>query len=297
MTNNVFIDNLKNLDSYKELIDSIESKLSPISVRGLSGESISHIAYGMNKHLKRQVLILTYDDLRARTISEDLSFFNNENSELFPSRDIVFYDIDAFSHDIQNQRLKVLERLSKGEDLVVVASIKSIMNKVMSYEEMKTHTSKLEFGEVVDFDTLSEDFSEKGYERVDMIEGRGQFAVRGGILDFFPINSDHPIRVEFFDDEIDSIRMFDLTTQRSIENIKEIDIPPVREIVIEDNEREGIIARMENDLKLSLENLDKNEEFEDVSRKISEKFNDFINKIKNKLNITNLDLILPFLEM
>ena len=292
----VFIDNLKNLDSYGELIDSVKSNNSPISVRGLSGESISHISYGLNKNLNRQVLILTYDDLRARAISEDLSFFDSDKSELFPSRDIVFYDMDAFSHDIQNQRLKVLERLSRGEDLIVVASIKSVSNKVMSCDYMKKHTRQLEFGQIVDFKNIAESLAEKGYERVDMLEGKGQFAIRGGILDYFPINRDNPIRVELFDDEIDSIRIFDIVSQKSIENIKSTDIPPVREIIIEDSQRENIVEKLKEDLKLSIGKLEKDECFKDISDKLSEKFEGFINRVENRLNITNLDLILPFLD-
>lgn len=296
MTKDVFIDNLKNLDSYKSLLENLESKFSPIAMHGLSAESISHISYALNSHLNKQILILTYDDLRAKTIFEDIQFFNQENTELFPPRDIVFYDLDAFSHDIQNQRLKVLERLSKKEDLIVVASIKSVVNKVMSLEKMEEHITSLKFGEIVDFSNFSNSLIEKGYERVDMIEGKGQFAIRGGILDFFPINSENPIRVELFDDEIDSIRIFDLNTQRSIENIESVDIPPVKEIIIEDSEREDVIAQIERDLKNSLEKLEKDDNLKGISLKLSEKFDGLINRIQNNLNITNLDLVLPFLK-
>lgn len=293
---NVFIDSLKNLDSYDKLINSVEDRFSPIAMHGLSGESISHISYALNQRFKKQVLILTYDDLRAKSISEDLKFFNDENTEFFPSRDIVFYDIDAFSHDIQNQRLKVLKRLSKGEDLIVVASIRSIINKVMSCEKMNQHTTRLEFGEIIDFKNFSESLSEKGYERVEMLEGKGQFAIRGGILDFFPINSEYPIRVELFDDEVDSIRTFDIETQRSIENIKSIDIPPVKEIVIEDLERENIIKEIKKDLNLSITKLNKTDSLKDVSDKLLEKFNGLTSRIEDKLSVTNLDLILPLLK-
>ena len=293
---NVFIDSLENLDSYNKLIDSVEDKLSPVALHGLSGESISHISYALNENLKRQTLILTYDDLRAKAIFEDLKFFDSKNTEFFPSRDIVFYDMDAFSHDIQNQRLKVLERLSRGENLIVVASVRSIINKVMSCEKMKAHTTSLEFGQIVDFKSLAESLSEKGYERVEMLEGKGQFAIRGGILDFFPINSENPIRVELFDDEVDSIRTFDIENQRSIENIKSIDIPPVKEIIIEELDRENVVKEIENDLNASLLKLNKNDSLKEIGEKLSEKFKGLSNRIKDKLNITNLDLVLPFLE-
>ena len=293
---NVFIDSLKNLDSYDKLIDSVKDKLSPIAMHGLSGESISHISYALNQSFKRQILILTYDDLRAKVIAEDLKFFNGENTEFFPSRDIVFYDMDAFSHDIQNQRLKVLERLSKGEDLIVVASIRSVINKVMSCQRMIDNTTTLEFGEIVDFKNFSKSLSEKGYERVEMLEGKGQFAIRGGILDFFPINSEYPIRVELFDDEVDSIRTFDIETQRSIDSIKSIDIPPVKEIIMEDLERETIIKEIEKDLSASLSKLERDDSLKDVSEKLLDKFKSLTSRIEDKLSVTNLDLILPFFK-
>ena len=255
MSKDVLIDSLNNLDSYIKLKEDIEKKVSPVSLNGLSGESISHVAYALKSHMKRQVLVLTYDDLRAKAISEDLSLFDKSRAELFPTRDVVFYDIDAFSLEIQNQRLRVMERLSRGDEIVVVASIKSIVNKVMSLDDMISNTEQIEFGQTVDFERLSSSLSENGYERVDMIEGKGQFAVRGGILDFFPVNTENPVRVELFDDEIDSIRIFDLATQRSIENITQIDIPPVKEILIGETEREKKALNIEKGLKSSIKKL------------------------------------------
>ena len=296
MSKDVLIDSLNNLDSYIKLKEDIEKKVSPVSLNGLSGESISHVAYALKSHMKRQVLVLTYDDLRAKAISEDLSLFDKSRAELFPTRDVVFYDIDAFSLEIQNQRLRVMERLSRGDDIVVVASIKSIVNKVMSLSDMISNTERIEFGQIVDFEHLSVSLSENGYERVDMIEGKGQFAVRGGILDFFPVNTENPVRVELFDDEIDSIRIFDLATQRSIENITQIDIPPVKEILIGETEREKIALNIEKGLKSSIKKLEKAKVETDTLEKLEEKFESLINKVRNQLSVTNLDLIIPFIE-
>ncbi|AFS79378.1 transcription-repair-coupling factor Mfd [Gottschalkia acidurici 9a] len=296
MTQNMFIDSLKNLNSYSQIIDGIEKNNSPIALHGLSGENISHISHGINQHLDRQVLIITYDELKAKTISEDLNFFDKENSEIFPSRDIVFYDVDAFSHDISNQRLKVLDRLCKGENIIVVSSINAIINKIMSPDGLRKYIGKLKFGQIVELETLGSQFIAQGYERVDMIEGKGQFAIRGGIIDFFPINSEIPFRVELFDEEVDSIRTFDIKTQRSIDNIKEVDIPPVKEVLIEDDQIEQIIENIKEDLNISLKKLEKNKSLKEIKEKLSEKFNNYIDRIDNKLNISNLDIVLPYIS-
>ncbi|KNF07805.1 transcription-repair-coupling factor Mfd [Gottschalkia purinilytica] len=295
MSKNMFIDSLKDLASYSQLIQNIEDRISPISVHGLSEENISHISYGINQHLDKQILIITYDELRAKKISEDLRLFSKNNTELFPTREIIFYNIDAYSHDISNQRLKVLDRLSNEENIVVVASIHGIVNRIVNSSIIKKYTINLNFGDTIELSKLTKVFVTQGYERVDIVEGKGQFSIRGGIIDFFPINTDNPYRIELFDDEIDSIRKFDLKTQRSIENIERISIPPAKEVLIEDTYISEVVDNIKSDLNSSLKKLQRKKSIEEVKENLSQKFNSYIEKISNRVNIENLDLILPYI--
>lgn len=295
MKQNMFIDNLKNLPSYEQLISEISKGSSPIALHGLSEENIAHISYALNQHLERQVFIITYDELRAKKISEDLDFFSKGNSELFPSKEVVFYDVDAYSHETSNHRVRVMDRLAQGENIVVVSSVHAIMNRIISKDVLKKYTIDINQGQIIDLNQLSKIFVIQGYERVDMVEGVGQFSIRGGIIDLFPVNSQNPFRIELFDDEVDSIRIFDLKTQRSIENVLHIHVPPIKEILFVDGEIEDIISNMENDLNASMRKLKKKGETEIVNN-ITEKFQHYIDRLANGLSIGNLDLIIPYLK-
>jgi len=244
--------------------------------------------------MNKQILILTYDELRAKKIAEDIKAFDRENIELFPPREVVFYDIEAYSHEISHQRLKVLSRLSNKEDIIVVVSIRAVLNKVMEANIFRKHNFTLEYGKQIDLNFLTEKFVVQGYERVNMVEGKGQFSIRGGIIDFFPITSDRPFRVELFDDEIDSIRTFDIKSQRSVTNMTKAEVLPAKEIFIEEQYKEEIIKSLESDLKLSAKRL-KKKSTEEIVEKLNEKFSNYIEKIQNNLSIENVDLIIPYI--
>lgn len=292
---NMFIDSLKNLSSYGQLTNEINKKTSPIALHGLSEENIAHISYGLNQHLDKQILIITYDELRAKKIAEDLEFFSEENSELFPTREVVFYDIAAHSHEVSNHRVRVMDRLIRGESIIVVSSIQSIMNKIMTKTLIKKYTLDIEMGQTIDLNQLSNTFVAQGYERVDMVEGVGQFSIRGGIIDLFSVNSFNPFRIELFDDEIDSIRIFDLKTQRSIENLTSIHIPPIKEVLILEEEINHVIDGIESDLNTSTKKLQKKGETEIIDA-LTEKFRAYIDRLSNKMSIGNLDLLVPYLK-
>ncbi len=291
----MFIDSLKNLSSYGQLTNEINKKTSPIALHGLSEENIAHISYGLNQHLDKQILIITYDELRAKKIAEDLEFFSEENSELFPTREVVFYDIAAHSHEVSNHRVRVMDRLIRGESIIVVSSIQSIMNKIMTKTLIKKYTLDIEMGQTIDLNQLSNTFVAQGYERVDMVEGVGQFSIRGGIIDLFSVNSFNPFRIELFDDEIDSIRIFDLKTQRSIENLTSIHIPPIKEVLILEEEINHVIDGIESDLNTSTKKLQKKGETEIIDA-LTEKFRAYIDRLSNKMSIGNLDLLVPYLK-
>ncbi|MTI71271.1 MAG: transcription-repair coupling factor [Firmicutes bacterium] len=290
----MFLDNLKDLKPYKKIINDIEKKVSPLSIHGLSEESIAHIVSGINNHLNKQILLITHDELRAKKIIEDIKLFSRENVELYPARQLVFYDVDAYSHEITNQRIKVIDRLTKEETVIIVSSIEAIINKVINKNVYKKYTMNIEFGEDIDLDKMTNSFIIQGYERVDMIEGKGQFSIRGGIIDIFPVMSEHPFRIELFDNEIDSIRSFDITNQRSIKNLTKVNISPVKEVLIEEDDKDILINNIKNDLEKTVKKLNDNKE-EEIARKLKDKFEFYIERIDENLNLENDTALIPYL--
>jgi transcription-repair coupling factor (superfamily II helicase) len=132
---------------------------------------------------------------------------------------VVFYNIDAISGDLRWERLKIIKRILEPGKKIIVTSIESIAPVCIPLNLYKEYFFKFSIGDVVNYNDLSEKLLKSGYERVDLVRNKGQFSIRGGILDIFPPISSEPYRIEFFDDEIDSIRNFNTESQRSIEKV------------------------------------------------------------------------------
>ncbi|SHD78402.1 transcription-repair coupling factor [Schnuerera ultunensis] len=289
---NMFIDPLKNLASYKKMLEDIEKRRSPISTYGIIDQNIGHISYALNQHLGRQILILTYDEGKAKKIYEDIKNFDDNVVEIFPNKDILFYKVDAISSERTNERLRVLSRLIEGEQIIVVAHIEGVLNKLINPILFKNQSMKIDLESRMVLEELASQFIACGYERESMVEGIGQFSIRGGIVDFFPPNSENPYRIEMFDDEIDSIRTFDLGTQRSLEMVESVFIPPVKEVLILDHYRDSTIKSMERTLNKVIRKLEKGSK---IRQNIEDKFTDYIEELKEKLYISNMDMVLPFI--
>ena len=289
---NMFIDPLKNLASYDKLIEDIDKRISPISTHGIIDENIGHMVYGLNQHMNKQILIITYDEGKAKKIYEDIKNFDENIVELFPTKEILFYKVDAISSEMGNQRLKVISRLIQGESIIVIAHIESILNKLIDPTLFKEQAIKINLGDKVELDELAKKLISCGYERESMVEGVGQFSIRGGIIDFFPSDSENPYRIELFDDEVDSIRTFNIETQRSLEIIESLYISPVKEIFVLENFRYDIIKNMEKDLKRCTKKL---EEGSKTRENMEEKFSEYIMELRENLHISNTDMIIPYI--
>lgn len=282
---NFLIDPLKNLDSYNGLLEDIDKGLNPISTYGIIDENLAHIVYGLGEHLDRQILLVTYDEIKARRLYEDIKNLGNTNVELFPKKEILFYDIHASSYENSIQRLKVISRLISNEKLIVIASMEALLDKIMIKDVFERYIQRIELGRDIDLELLTTNFIDAGYERVHMVEGVGQFSIRGGIIDFFPPDSNNPYRVELFDEEVDSIRTFDILTQRSIETKDQATIPPVKEILIPSEFIGDIVERLERELKDSK-----------AKEEAREKFNRYVEILRENSYLSNRDVIIPYIE-
>ena len=290
---NMFIDSLKNLASYKNLLEDIENRKSPIFTHGIISQGIGHMLYGLNQHIGRQILVITYSEKKAKKIYEDIKNFNEDKAEIFPTREMLFYKVDAISSERLNQRLKVLSRLIQGEEIILVASIESILDKFISVNLFKENSIYINMNSILDLEELTKKLINSGYTREAMIEGVGQFSIRGGIIDIFPPNKNYPYRIELFDDEVDSIRTFDLQTQRSLKNIEEVFISPAKEILILDEFREDIIKNMEKDIEKSTKKLGNGSR---VKENIEYKFGEILEELREKSYISNIDMLIPYIS-
>ncbi len=217
---------------FQNIKAGIENKKYPIGIYGVSESGKGYIVGGMFENIDKSIVVVTQSDIEAKNLYEDLIFYTNE-VYYFPIREMVFYNIDAISGDLRWARLKVInEILNNKKKKIIVTSIEAFAAKYTPHESFLEYSMNFKEGDEIDLTEIAKKLLQSGYERVEAVEGKGQFSLRGGILDVFPTCSTYPYRVELFGDEIESIRTFNTESQRSIEKVKKINIFPAKEIII-----------------------------------------------------------------
>ncbi|MCQ4637065.1 transcription-repair coupling factor [Anaerovorax odorimutans] len=201
----------------------------------ITGAAESRVAPVIGKILKDeakgQCLVVVPSYIRAKRLATDLSFFVDKNIYVLPPEEEGFIRYEAKNHDQMLQRLRILKALRTGEDCLVVAPATGAIRKLPPHESFDESSVKLTLGEDIDLDQVKEKLVRMGYERVPVVDAKGEFSIRGAIIDIFTADAEAPYRVELFDTEIDSIRSFDLDTQRSIENLKFIEVYPAEQLL------------------------------------------------------------------
>lgn len=218
--------NVKKFDNY---IKDVKNNISPIMLSGLTDVGKIHFAYATHFYAEKPIIIITYNEIQAKKIIQDLKFFQ-DNVIYFPKKEIVTYDYLAESRDILNARIDALNEIYKKNAPIIVTTIEAVSQKIISKEDLYKNILELKLNKKQTQEELKEKLVNLGYERYDLVEGKGQFSVRGGIVDI-ATSSEKGVRLEFFGDEIDSIRYFDISSQRSIEMLKSTTIYPAYEFV------------------------------------------------------------------
>lgn len=223
-----------------------QKKMTPIEIAGTDGAGRY---YAMDCFSEDRVrLIVTHSEERAKEIQEGYRFFDR-NILYYPAKDALFYSADIHGHTILRQRMEVVSAIVERRVTTVVASVDALLNRLVPLKEIKRHILVFRTGDTLQVDRLKYTLVSMGYERNDWVDGVGQFAVRGGIIDIFPICSDCPYRIELWGEDIDSIRSFDVESQRSIENVEELFIYPASEMVLDQNRIEEGLKRLEKEHK------------------------------------------------
>ena len=227
--------NFKNLLSeyreYSDFLAALKKGDVPISVSGIVEAAWGQFIY---QTAEKKALVIAYNDREAENIAESLRFFS-DRVFVFPSKEYVFFDIDAYDRHSENARLEALCGISEGG--ICVASLDSLLTFTLSKNALAENTLKITQDGEYDIDELLKKLVKMGYSREEEISGKGQFSLRGGILDIFSPQSENPARIEFFDIQVDSIREFDAETQRSIDTLNEVTVIPCTELSDFDKEK------------------------------------------------------------
>ncbi len=259
---------LNQMPEFNSCKEDLQKGKTPIHITGMTGSQKCHFIYSLCKQEGKNCLIITYDEAEAGRISRDLSFLFSREAVIFKNRDYIFYNVEASNHAGEQSRIIALSEFIKGAPMV--ANCEAVSRFTIPPKVFKDNTFTLCPGDTIDIAQFILKLSYMGYRRTSMVEDVGQFAQRGSIIDVYSPLHSSPVRIDLFDDEIDSLREFDKYSQISTDNIEELSICPVREIIYDENKAQELsraIRLMKNEnLMADAEKFTQNRYFSSVDK-------------------------------
>ena len=222
------LDILKTMPEYSATLESLQNRQNA-AITGIGQINRSHIIAGLYRHLQSPMVVICQDDLAAKRLTEELKTFLGLDFPVLPSRELTLYDSAVVSRGWEQKRLRQLYDLLVGKTRLQIMAWDALSQRTVPPSVLQNAVFTLQIGKEYALETLLSQLTGAGYSRCGMVEGPGQFAVRGGILDVFSPAAEQPVRAEFFGDELDTMGYFDPDTQRRTENTDLITILPVGE--------------------------------------------------------------------
>lgn len=280
---------LRGYDRIRDLTSALRHGEDPL-VSGLSDTQQRHLCHVLMHETRKKGVYVAWNEMQARKSLEDFRHFMPDGVVFLPNREVILYDVSARSFEQTYGRVQALERLLADDFRLLVTSAEAILHLLSPPDRFRGLTVVLEPGTVLPMGELTGKLIEMGYEREEKVEGRGQFAIRGGILDIFPIGSDLPCRIEFFDVEVDSIRYFSPESQRSVDRADRIEIQPAREIIYRRDEVPAITARLQGELEKTLPKL-----LPELRATLRKNIGGYIGKLEDSHYFTGADKFIPYM--
>ena len=258
---NVFSEPLRELEAYNFIKQTLEGQdaeggRDPERACSVLADSCvdpqkAHLLYSLCREdslsgTSKLRLVLTHSDLRAREIAQDCAFYDR-NVTVFPARDLIFYQADLRGNEIDKERLRCLRRILEGKPVTVITTFAALMTPQIPLRVLKNNVVGIGKREEIDLTALTGRLVEMGYEKNYQTERPGQFALRGDILDIFDLTQENPIRIEFWGDEVETIRSFDVLSQRSIEQLEFVNIFPASEMILEERRLQDGLSRIKRE--------------------------------------------------
>ena len=217
---------LEAVAGFDDLKKQLQKELGIVLVYGCLDSQKANLAAALAQG--RTALLVAENERKARELYEDMRLYSR-NVFYCPRRDLIFFQADISGNLLTRQRMRAFRALAEQENAIIVTSTGGCMDYLLPVRVLKNRRLGIRAGEELDLTELTRKLAELGYERFGEVDAAGQFAVRGDILDVFPLTEENPWRIEFFGDEVDSIRSFDPETQRSIENLQDVVLYPASE--------------------------------------------------------------------
>lgn len=269
---------LQSQEDIQSVINGITSGMNEQLVAGLSGSARSMLVSVINQSITKPVLLVTHQLVHAQSLYDDLVVFvGEENVHLYPVNELIASEIAFSSPELRSQRIEALTEWTKNKSGILIAPVAALKRILPPPNYWNKYKLTFTLGKEIDIEKYLTFLIDMGYERASMVTTPGEFSKRGGIIDIYPLTEENPIRIELFDEEIDSIRFFDAETQRSLSKLDEIIIKPVSELLLTDEDIMAASGKLEDALAISLKKMKKSE----VKEHLIETMEEDISRLKN----------------
>ncbi len=263
----IFTEKLVENKKIKEIINILNGKQSRnLSLNGMTDSAKAMFLYAFTASSAKNSVIVCSNNFQATKIMQDLKFFCDIEVIYFPAKKFEYYDLTAQSNEIEASRVYAIKRILSGGKNIVITTIDALQSKMFSIDRYRDNDLVLSINDKIDIKNFTDKLVNLGYERSESVEGKGQFSIRGGIIDVFPVDSDNPYRLELFGDDIESIRSFDIFSQRSIDNAKQFNLSCVSEEKISQDEKKEVLYSLNEFVREDIPDELKNTIYEDIDK-------------------------------
>ncbi|MGN1180936.1 MAG: transcription-repair coupling factor [Suilimivivens sp.] len=277
---------LHELGEFEEVRNLLKKPGKSAALTGCVESQKLHMIYGLADGFKRK-LIVTFSDLRVKEIQEDYKFYDR-NVTCYPARDLIFYQADIHGNQLTMERVKCMRRMLEGKPFTVVTTFSSLMSPQIPLSVWKENIISINKQTEINEKELAVRLVKLGYEKNYQVEAPGQFSIRGGIIDIFDLTEENPYRIELWGDEVDSIRSFDILSQRSIEKLSSITIYPACEMILSEEQLKKGMDKIEKEGKAFADKLRKEFRTEEAHR-IETQLKELKEEVFEFKNLVNLD--------
>ena len=286
---------LKRLEGFDDLVKLLKNKNScKAGVSGLIESQKSHYCYAVLKSVHKRAIYIAENELQANKAYEDFKLFYGDMAVILRPLEYILYDIEAKSLGNLYDRISVLERVINKDYEILIVSAEVLAQRMNNPDKIKKACFYFSLNNPMELNDIIRKLEYAGYERTESVSGKGQYAVRGGIVDFYPVNYSMPVRADFFGDELDSLRTFDTETQRSVEMIDEVNVIPAREILYDNAELFEIIERVTDSFNNQYKEQEENKDYDrSLLRSFKARINNDLDRFRNSGYFPGIDRYIP----
>lgn len=247
---------LRTKEEFQSMIEGLSAGINEQLIAGVSGVSRSLSVSAIQQAGRKKTLVVTHQLLHAQQLYDDLKdLLKDSHIYIYPVNELIATEMVISSPELRAERIYALSEWLRRDDGILIVPIAALKRIVPPKDYWKTYRLSFSVGDQIDLDKHIEMLFDMGYDRVDMVTAPAEFSIRGGIIDVYPVTKKNPLRIELFDDEIDSIRYFDADSQRSLENETDITIGPARELLVSEEDMMRAANRLEERLQREMKKM------------------------------------------